>query len=215
MIRILIADDHQLLRDTWALILNNDKRFTVIGSCSDSMEAVNMSRKLKPDILLLDINIPPFNGIEATQRIRKISPDTGIIAVTISNLPAYAKTIFKFGALGYVTKNSSIEEMKQAILTVREGNMFICAEMKEILAESREIKEKSSAVQLLTKRELEIVNLVRKGLSSKEICTELNISLNTVETHRYNISRKLKVKNTVSLIHYMSNNAVQMAPSHD
>src|SRR6267154_3057094 len=193
MIRILIADDHQLLRDTWSLILNMDKRFTIVGSCSNSTETVKMSRALKPDILLLDINMSPFNGIEATQKIRKISPETSIIAVTMSNLLAHVKAMLQLGALGYVTKNSSIDEMVEAILTVSKGDVFICSEMRELLSDSRAITENFSAVHLLTNREVEIVNLIRTGRSSKEICTELNISLNTVETHRYNISRKLKV----------------------
>ena len=207
MIRILIADDHQLLRDTWSLILNMDKRFTIVGSCSNSTETVKMSRALKPDILLLDINMSPFNGIEATQKIRKISPETGIIAVTMSNLLAHVKAMLQLGALGYVTKNSSIDEMVEAILTVSKGDVFICSEMRELLSDSRAITENFSAVHLLTNREVEIVNLIRTGRSSKEICTELNISLNTVETHRYNISRKLKVKNAVSLIQYMNHHA--------
>jgi DNA-binding NarL/FixJ family response regulator len=152
--------------------------------------------------------MPPFNGIEAAQKIRNISPDTAIIAVTISNLPAYAKTMFQLGALGYVTKNSSIEEMIEAILTVSRGKMYICAEMKELLSGSVKISGEISAVQQLTRREMEIADLIKTGHSSKDICAKLDISVNTVEAHRYNISRKLKVKNTASLIHYMSSNAV-------
>src|SRR3981189_3322324 len=121
MIQILIADDHQLIRDAWTMILSRDRRFRIIGSCSDSAEAVTFSRKLKPDILLLDIHMTPYNGIEAAKKIRRISPATGIIAVTISNHPAHAKKMLLLGALGYVTKNSSAEEMKEAILCVSEG----------------------------------------------------------------------------------------------
>ena len=139
MIRILIADDHQLIRDAWTMILSRDKRFKVIGNCSDSVEAVKKSGKLKPDILLLDINMSPYNGIEAAKKIRRISPATGIIAVTMSNHPAHVKQMFLLGALGYVTKNSTVTEMKEAILDVSEGKKYVCAEMKEYFHHLRKL----------------------------------------------------------------------------
>ncbi len=208
MIKILVADDHQLIRDAWTMILSRDKRFRVIGSCSDSRETVKMSRKLKPDILLLDINMTPFNGIEATKKIRRISPATGIIAVTISNHPAHAKKMLQLGALGYVTKNSSAYEMKEAILAVSEGKEYICAEMQELLSASHETFNIKSAIHSLTGRELEVIKLIKAGRSSKEICEDLDISLKTVETHRHNILKKLQVKNAVSLVHFIYDNAV-------
>jgi DNA-binding NarL/FixJ family response regulator len=208
MIHILIADDHLLLREAWSMILRKDHRFMIIGNCSNSMQAVKLSRKLKPDILLLDINMSPYNGIEAAQKIRGISPETRIIALTMSNDPAYAKKMFQLGAMGYVTKNSSIEEMTEAILTVSGGNTYVCNEMKEILSSSREDPRKFLAVHLLTKREIEVINLIKAGQSSKEICGELEITLNTVETHRYNILKKLGVKNATSLIHFMNDSSV-------
>jgi DNA-binding NarL/FixJ family response regulator len=208
MIHILIADDHLLLREAWTMILRKDHRFMIIGSCSNSTQAVKLSRKLKPDILLLDINMTPYNGIEAAEKIRGISPETRIIALTMSNDPAYAKKMFQLGALGYVTKNSSIEEMTEAILTVFKGNRYVCKEMKEILTASREDPKKFLAIHLLTKREIEVINMIKAGHTSKEICEELDISLNTVETHRYNISKKLGVNNAASLIHFMNDSSV-------
>jgi DNA-binding NarL/FixJ family response regulator len=210
MIRILIADDHQLIRDAWAMILSRDRRFNIIGSCSNSDEAVKMSRKHKPDILLLDINMTPYSGIEAAKKIRMMSPATGIIAVTISNHPVHLKQMFLLGALGYVTKNSSVPEMKDAILAVYEGKKYICNEMKELLLDVHLRDNEDSAVHSLTGRELEIVKLINEGLSSKEISTTLDIALKTVETHRHNILKKIKVKNAVSLIHAMNDNAVRI-----
>lgn len=208
MIHILIADDHLLLREAWSMILRKDHRFMIIGSCSNSTQAVKMSRKLRPDVLLLDINMAPYNGIEAAQKIRLISPDTRIIALTMSNDPAYAKKMFQLGATGYVTKNSSIEEMTEAILTVSRGDNYVCNEMKEILTASREDHRKFQAIQLLTKREIQVIEMIKSGHSSKEICEELDITLNTVETHRYNILKKLGVKNAASLIHFMNDSSV-------
>jgi DNA-binding NarL/FixJ family response regulator len=208
MIHILIADDHLLLREAWSMILRKDHRFMIIGSCSNSTQAVKMSRKLRPDVLLLDINMAPYNGIEAAQKIRLISPETRIIALTMSNDPAYAKKMFQLGAMGYVTKNSSIEEMTEAILTVSRGDNYVCNEMKEILTASREDPRKFQAIQLLTKREIQVIEMIKSGHSSKEICEELDITLNTVETHRYNILKKLGVKNAASLIHFMNDSSV-------
>jgi DNA-binding NarL/FixJ family response regulator len=210
MISILIADDHQLIRDTWVLILNKDKRFEVIGTCNNSSDAVSMTRKLKPNILLLDINMPPFNGIEATRKIRAFAPNTGIIAVTMSNQPAYVKSMFQLGALGYVTKNSSIEEMMDAILTVSLGNSFLCEEMKGMILKSEQNTKKFSAVQSLTSREIEVVHWITAGLSSKEICKKMAISLKTVESHRHNILKKIRVKNAASLIHVMKETVIHV-----
>ena len=210
MIRILIADDHQLIRDAWTMILSRDRRFKIIGSSSDSTGTVKMCRKLKPDILLLDIYMTPLNGIETAKKIRRISPETGIIAVTMSNHPAYIKKMLILGALGYVTKNSPVTELKEAILAVSVGKKFICTEMKELLTASFTSSDNNSAIQSLTGRELEIVRQIKAGHSSKEISTTLDISVKTVEVHRHNILKKLQVKNAVSLVHFIDKSAVSI-----
>ncbi|HEY8733418.1 MAG TPA: response regulator transcription factor, partial [Puia sp.] len=125
MIRILIADDHKLIRETWTYILNRDSRFKVIGSCSNSEEAVQMTKQKHPNVVLMDINMVPFSGIEATRQIKEVSPETQVIGVTMHSQPAYAKKMLQFGALGYVTKNSSREEMINAILEVSQGNKYV------------------------------------------------------------------------------------------
>ena len=136
MINILIADDHKLIRETWTYILNRDPRFKVVGSCSNSDDAVKMTEEIRPDIVLMDINMGPFSGIEATRQIRDLSPDTRVIGVTMHSQPAFAKKMLQFGASGYVTKNSSREEMVNAILEVSMGNKFICEEIKDLIAEN-------------------------------------------------------------------------------
>jgi DNA-binding NarL/FixJ family response regulator len=203
MISILIADDHKLIRETWTLILNRDARFKVIGSCSNSEDAVRMSEELKPEIVLMDINMLPFSGIEATRQIRDRSPETRIIGVTMHSQPAYAKKMLQLGAAGYVTKNSSKEEMVNAILEVSAGNRFLCEEIKELLQETSEEPEIAAAVNLLTEREMDVINLIKNGSSSKDISSKLNISIKTVEVHRHNILKKLKLKNAAALIHFM------------
>jgi DNA-binding NarL/FixJ family response regulator len=204
MISILIADDHKLIRETWTYILNSDERFEVVGSCSNSEEAVKMSELKQPNVILMDINMAPFSGIEATRQIREVSPNSRIIGVTMHSQPAYAKKMLHFGASGYVTKNSSRDEMVNAILEVSMGNQFVCEEIKELIAEASGDGEAVSAINTLTEREMDVINLIRQGSSSKEISAKLNISLKTVEVHRHNILKKLKLKNAASLIHFMN-----------
>jgi DNA-binding NarL/FixJ family response regulator len=207
-INILIADDHKLIRETWSYILNSDSRFQVIGECGDAQEAVELAKTKRPHVVLMDINMAPFSGLEATQRIRKISPGSKVIGVSMHSQPAYAKKMLQMGARGYVTKNSSKEEMIKAILEVNHGNKYICDEIKNIISEQLlDEKEDSPNINALTEREMQIINFIKEGLSSKEIATSLNISLKTVEVHRHNILKKLKLKNSASLVNFINTNA--------
>ncbi|MBL7734281.1 MAG: response regulator transcription factor [Chitinophagaceae bacterium] len=204
-INVLIADDHKLIRETWSYILNSDERFNVIAECGDSEQAVEIARQKQPDIVLMDINILPISGFEATERIKKVCPDTKIIGVSMHSQPAYAKKMLQVGAKGYVTKNSSKEEMIQAILEVNDGNKYICEEIKNniselVLEENRDMPN----VNALTEREIQVINLIKEGLSSKEIGSSLNISLKTVEVHRHNVLKKLKLKNSASLVNFIN-----------
>ena len=122
--------------------------------------------------------------------------------------PAYAKKMLQMGARGYVTKNSSKEEMIQAILEVHQGNKYICDEIKNIISDQLlDEKENSPNINTLTEREMQIINLIKEGLSSKEIANSLNISLKTVEVHRHNILKKLKLKNSASLVNFINTSA--------
>jgi DNA-binding NarL/FixJ family response regulator len=204
-ISVLIADDHKLIRETWSYILNNDSRFQVIAECGDSEQAVEITKQKRPHIVLMDINILPISGFEATERIRKVSPATKVIGVSMHSQPAYAKKMLQIGAKGYVTKNSSKEEMIRAILEVNEGSKYICEEIKNniselVLEENRDLPN----VNALTEREIQIINLIKEGHSSKEIATTLNISLKTVEVHRHNVLKKLKLKNSASLVNFIN-----------
>lgn len=207
-ISILIADDHKLIRETWSYILNNDPRFEVIAECGDSEMAVELSKTKRPQIVLMDINMSPISGFEATERIRKMSPMSRIIGVSMHSQPAYAKKMLQIGARGYVTKNSSKEEMIKAILEVYNGNKYICDEIKNNISELvLEENKEAPNVNALTEREIQIINLIKEGLSSKEIAQQLNISLKTVEVHRHNILKKLKLKNSASLVNFINNTA--------
>ena len=203
-ITILIADDHKLIRETWSFILNSDPRFQVVSQCSNGEEAVAEAQKLRPKVALLDINMTPVSGLEATQQIRKYSPATKIIGVSMHSQPAYVKKLLKLGAHGYVTKNSPQNEMFEAIVEVNKGGRYICSEVKTILSEQAFDEEANSGINSLSNRELEIIKYIKDGLSSKEISTELNISLKTVEVHRHNILKKLNLKNSAALVNYIN-----------
>ena len=208
-ITILLVDDHKLIRDSWSFILNSDQRFRVIGETSNGEEATQMVRTLRPAIILMDVNMAPVNGFDAARQVLEIAPDSKIIAVSMHTMPAYAKRMMQIGALGYVTKNSSKDEMIRAIIEVNEGKKYVCDEVKSILA-NKELDEDGMSADMnnLSRRELDIIKLIKEGLSSKEIAVELDISLKTVEVHRYNILKKLKLKNTAALVNFINVNGL-------
>jgi DNA-binding NarL/FixJ family response regulator len=204
-ITIMIADDHKLIRETWTYILNRDERFQVIAECGNSEEAVALAQKLVPQIILMDINMLPYTGLEATQRIRQCSPSSRIIGISMHSQPAYAKKMLQSGARGYVTKNSSKDEMLTAIVEVMKGNRYLCEEIKNIISDQMiNPSEEAPSINILTDRELQIINCVKEGFSSKEIGEKLKISLKTVEVHRHNILKKLKLKNVASLVNFIN-----------
>ncbi|MBK5271799.1 MAG: response regulator transcription factor, partial [Bacteroidia bacterium] len=136
---------------------------------------------------------------------RKFSPGSKVIGVSMHSMPAYAKRMLQMGAMGYVTKNSSKDEMIAAIIEVNSGKKYICEEVKNILAQ-QELEQEGDIpdMNVLSRREIEIVQLIREGLSSKEVALRLDISLKTVEVHRYNILKKLNLKNTASLVNFIN-----------
>jgi DNA-binding NarL/FixJ family response regulator len=208
-ITILLVDDHKLIRDSWAYILNNDPRFSVIGQTGSAEEAVAIAKDKSPGIVLMDINMQPIDGFETTKRIHRFSPASKIIGVSMYSIPAYAKKLLQNGAMGYVTKNSSKEEMIDAIMEVSDGHTYICNEIKTILAHQQlEDKNHHPEISTLTQREMDIVMLIKEGHSSREIADKLNITYKTVEVHRYNILKKLNLKNTASLVNFINTNSV-------
>ena len=204
-ITILLVDDHKLIRDSWSFILNSDDRFRVVGETSDAEELVSLAKEKKPRIVLMDINMSPVNGFEATKLVRQYSPGSKVIGISMHSMPAYARKMMQIGAMGYVTKNSSKDELMNAIVEVNGGKKYICEEVKNILAQ-QELEEDTGKPDLnaLSRRELDIVKLIKEGLSSREIALRLDISLKTVEVHRYNILKKLNLKNTAALVNFIN-----------
>lgn len=129
-IRIILVDDHRLILESWKLLLENDSRFSIIAECENGAEAIAEAEQLNPDVILMDINMSPVNGFEATQKILKANPSIKVIGVSINNQPGYAARILQLGAKGFVTKSSPFEELTTAIIEVQNGNEYICEEIK-------------------------------------------------------------------------------------
>lgn len=205
-ITILLVDDHKLIRESWSFILNSDPRFEVIGETSNAEDAVTIAKEKKPKIVLMDINMTPVNGFEATKLVRKFSPGSKIIGISMHSMPAYARRMLQIGAMGYVTKNSSKDELLTAITEVNSGKKYVCDEVKNILAQQELVEDGDGQPDMnsLSRREIEVVQLIKEGMSSKEIAVKLDISLKTVEVHRYNILKKLHLKNTAALVNFIN-----------
>lgn len=211
-ISILIADDHTLIRQAWYIVLNNDSRFKVVAQCSSGEEAIEKAKQVNPDVIIMDINLPGISGFEATKRLTVSSPGSKILAASQHAQAAYVSSMLEAGARGYITKGSEIDEMCTAILEIHKGRKYICREIKNKLAEEllyggdkEDKKEKK-----LSQREKVVVDFIRKGVSSKEMAESLHISKKTVEVHRYNILRKLNLKNSPALVNYINENPTML-----
>lgn len=207
-VSIMIVDDHTLIRETWSFLLGKNENFDVVAECGDGERAIELARDKRPDVVLLDINMAPMSGFDVLKMIRKYSPGSKIIGVSMHSQPAYAKKMLRLGAKGYVTKNSPRQEMLEAISEVSNNRVYICQEVKNILSDQLLNQDQVNPdINNLSDREMQIVRALKEGLSSKEIASDLNISLKTVEVHRHNILKKLKLKNTVSLINFINSQA--------
>lgn len=188
--------------------MGKNENFDVVAECGDGERAIELARDKRPDVVLLDINMAPMSGFDVLKMIRKYSPGSKIIGVSMHSQPAYAKKMLRLGAKGYVTKNSPRQEMLEAIKEVSNNRIYICQEVKNILSDQLLNNDQVNPdINNLSDREMQIVRALKEGLSSKEIAADLNISLKTVEVHRHNILKKLKLKNTVSLINFINSQA--------
>jgi len=210
-ISIIIFDDHNLVAEMWSELINADERFSVVGICNDTTDACIESVKTKrPDVVIMDININPISGIDATKLIKKVSPGSKVIGVSMHNQPSFAKRMLKNGALGYVTKSSNRTEMLEAIIAVTEGKTFVCKEIQENLAKQILVDDDVPDISKLSEREVEVLTYIKDGLSSKEIAEKLFLSARTVEVHRSNILKKLNLKNTASLLKFIHNSSLDI-----
>jgi len=214
-IRILLADDHSLLREGVCNALASDPRLRVVAQAVDGVSALALARKHKPDVILMDINMPRLNGLEATRRLRRELPGTRVLVLTVHDSPAYVSQMMDAGASGYLLKDCSPEALHQAILIVCSGGSFFSPGMIPSAAGAPDLSTERlpSGLEELTTRELEVLSLTGEGLTSKEIAQRLNASPRTVETHRQRIMNKLGVHNAPGLVRLAMTRGLIKPPS--
>jgi DNA-binding NarL/FixJ family response regulator len=207
MIRILIADDHHVVRSGLRNILEAQSEWQVVAEASDGKEAVEKAAETRPDIAIIDYSLPLINGIEATRQIRSRLPKTEVLIFTMHDSETLIQELLKAGARGYLLKTDARQHLIDAIKSLAVHEPFFTAKVSEALLDSflaRSHREGST----LTNRERSIVQLIAEGYTNKQIANLLNISLKTVETHRASIMRKLNLSSSAALVRYAIRNKI-------
>jgi DNA-binding NarL/FixJ family response regulator len=214
MIRVLVVDDHAILRDGIRSILESQEDILVVGEASDGAEAFEFVSNLQPDIVLMDISMPKTNGLEATRLIKERFPQVKVLIMTQHDNREYIAPALGAGASGYVLKRSGRREMLNALRQVQEQGVFLSSNItQEVLQEySQPGRNGKEGEHHLTDRERQVLQLVVEGKSNKEIALTFGISPKTVSVHRTNIMSKLGVQNTVELVRYASSNPLVSLP---
>lgn len=207
-IKILIADDHDLVRSGIINLLSSYKEFEVVAEAADGNEAVERTKKFRPDVVIIDLSMPNLSGIDATKIIKQKHPEIKVLVLTMHESEEYLFQMLSSGASGYLLKSAGKEELAAAIRTVFRGERYFSPQMSEMMvtgylrkAESKRSYASDDDIPL-TKREKEILRLIADGLTNQEIGEKLFISPRTVETHRTNIMQKLDIHDVVNLVRY-------------
>jgi DNA-binding NarL/FixJ family response regulator len=201
-IKILLVDDHQILREGLRSLVKGYDDMEVIGEAADGREALNMVEKLSPDVVIMDISMPDLNGIDATRMIINESPDVKIIALSMHHDKQFVSEIFKAGASGYLIKDSAFDELEHAVRIVMSGQTYINPKIASLVVESlvnQSANPNPSSFSLLTAREREVLQLIADGKSTKQIAIDLNVSSKTIESHRRQVMGKLNVRSVADL----------------
>jgi len=203
-IKILIADDHQLFREGLANLLIKAQDIEILGQAEDGHDVVQKADLLKPDIILMDISMPGFNGVEATSILKKTHPEIKIIALSMHADNQYVKQILSQGAMGYLVKSCTYDQLIHAIKLVYTGKKYLSEEITETLIDDYLEVKKDTPVSDpdLTKREVQVLHLIAKGVPTREISEMLFISIKTVGSHKQKILEKLNLKTNADLIKY-------------
>jgi two-component system response regulator NreC len=205
-LRILLADDHIVMRSGLRALLDRQPNLEVVGESENGRETVALAASLKPDVVVMDVGMPVLNGIEATQTIVTQCPTIAVVILSMHADESYVMRALKAGARGYLLKDSAAADLIGAIQAISQGKSFFSPKVSRILAEDyvRVLKQKGAVdtYDLLTSREREILQLLAEGKSNKEVATALNISPYTVETHRSHILQKLNLHNSAELVLY-------------
>jgi two-component system response regulator NreC len=205
-IRVLLADDHTIIREGLRSLLENSEIIDVIGEAEDGREAIRRVEQLHPDVIVMDITMPDLNGLEATRQIKHRFPEVKVLILTVHTVEEYIAQILRAGASGYVVKRAAIRELVAAIQAVHQGNTFLSPVISKTVIDGY-LKQSQTAGEAdsyasLTEREREVLQLIAEGRSSREIAERLVVAENTVRTHRANLMSKLGLHNTAELTQY-------------
>lgn len=200
-IRILLVDDHTLIREAVKGLLKENSSFEIVGEAHNGEEAVVLCRQLLPDVVLMDLNMPGIGGLEATSKILRASPDTKVLVLTMRDDLLFSKRVLQAGAAGYLTKNAEVAEIIRAIRLVHRGQRHISSTIATQMAIQEIDKTGDAPFQQLSERELQVAIMVTRGDKVPDIATQLCISPKTVNSYRYRIFDKLDVHNDVELTH--------------
>jgi two-component system response regulator NreC len=207
-IRVLLADDHTLIRSGIATLLQSNKDFLVVGEAEDGEEAVRKTGELKPTVVVMDLSMPILSGIEATKQIKRKYPEVNVLVLTMHENEEYVYQILKSGAAGYVLKSAGKDELISAIRAAAKGEKFFSPRISQLMAEGyvRRVEQVATETESgdvpLTRREREVLSLVVDGLTNQQIADQLFISPRTVDTHRTNIMQKLDIHDLANLVRY-------------
>ena len=201
---IILADDHQIVREGIRRLIETRSDFEVIGEAGNGEDAVRMISERQPDIALMDINMPRVSGIEATRRLERRGLNTRVLILSMHEDRSYVEEVLRAGASGYVVKNSSPEDLLSAIDAVREGRSYLSESITRQVVDAIAHPDGEVPVGLavLTDREREVLQLIAEGLSSKEIASQLGVSLKTVDSHRSNLMEKLDIHKVAGLVKF-------------
>ncbi len=203
MIRVVIADDHSLVREGLRRIVDERFDIQVVGEAKDGREAVELVRSLRPDVLLLDISMPGKDGLEAAKEIRALDVHTKILILTIHNEEHYALRTLRAGAHGFIFKGAKSGDLLRAIYDLHRGLRYLPPKLERIFAELYvQPKAPSTLTEAISDREFQVLRMIALGHTNREVADKLRISVKTVDTHRRNILRKLKLRNNADLTRF-------------
>jgi DNA-binding NarL/FixJ family response regulator len=203
-IRVLLAEDHILVRQGFRRILEDDPGISVVGEARTGLEAIDQCKELKPDVVVMDLSMPDLGGLEATAEILKADPQIKILILSMYSNEAYVRKAFELGAKGYILKNAIEVDLTRAVMALAEGQAYFSPGVSHIVLESMKAGTFQGTSQdpyeKLTLREKEVLQLIAQGKSNKEIATLLNISVNTVAVHRARLMETLNLHRTAELV---------------
>jgi DNA-binding NarL/FixJ family response regulator len=205
-IRVLLAEDHTLVRQGFRRILEDDPRITVVGEASTGLSAIQLSKELQPDVVVMDLSMPELGGLEASAEILKDLPETKILILSMYSNKAYVRKAFEIGAKGYILKNAIEMDLTRAVIVLAEGAAYMSPGISNLVIESLKagsFEDRSQdSYERLTLREKEVLQLIAQGKSNKEIAVLLKISVNTVAVHRAHAMETLGLHRTAEIVLY-------------